>query len=112
MDAGGASLTGVWSGKHTYARIGRPTACNATIVDQAGSLTGETIEPNTFLDAPTQTLMAGLIGTRDGQDVAFRKTYSDFKSPTLHDEGTATPDLKRSLGFGSLAMAPAPTATL
>lgn len=73
---GGASLTVVCSGKYAYAtaRIGRPAASNATVADQAGSRTGEIIGPNTFLNAPTQTLMAGLIGTPEGPDAGFRKT--------------------------------------
>ena len=100
MEPGASSLTGAWSGKYAYAtaRIGRPTAVSATTVDQAGRLTGETIEPNTCLNAPTQTRMAGLIGTRDGQDVVFRKTYSDFTSSTRNYEGTAAPDFKKISG--------------
>lgn len=56
------------------------------------------IEPNTFVNAPTESLMAGLMGTRDGSVVFLRKIYSDFKSPVLHYEGTVNEDLTRISG--------------
>ena len=46
----------------------------AKLVDQGGSLSGETVEPNT-MGLSAQTLEAFLVGTREGTSVDFTKTY-------------------------------------
>ena len=69
------NLSGYWSGAYRYA-IGRPaTPFNLFVEDEAGRLSGTTLEPNTFADAGVTELSATITGTRSGHDVTFRKVY-------------------------------------
>jgi hypothetical protein len=70
------NLTGFWTGVYDYGS-GRkePVPFNVIIEDNAGSLTGEIIEPNTFSPAKDRELFASLKGTREGTSVHFIKTY-------------------------------------
>jgi hypothetical protein len=69
---GERSLTGIWSGLYTYLD-GRSTSFVATLIDNAGSLSGTTHEP--VSGGLGTTLYAGLVGCRGGSSVSFTKTY-------------------------------------
>lgn len=71
----GANLSGLWLGSFSYpGGIGPTTPFMAKLVDQSGSLSGETVEPNT-MGLAAETLEAFLVGTREGASVDFTKTY-------------------------------------
>ena len=71
----GANLSGLWLGSFSYPAGGGPTTpFMAKLVDAAGSLSGETVEPNT-MGLSAETLEAFIVGTREGNAVDFTKTY-------------------------------------
>ena len=72
------SLTGKWIGRYTYDMGGPVCSFDAWLDDRGGTLTGETVEPNTFEDTAGDTLMAALAGDRTGQAVSFTKKYTDL----------------------------------
>ncbi|HEY0013760.1 MAG TPA: hypothetical protein VGB79_13015 [Allosphingosinicella sp.] len=73
--SGGANLSGLWLGSFSYpGGAGPTTPFMAKLVDQGGSLSGETVEPNT-MGLSSETLEAFLVGTREGASVDFTKTY-------------------------------------
>lgn len=70
------SLSGTWSGVYDYpAGKGEATPFNALLLDVAGWVSGETVEPNLFADHPAMMLRAMLDGKREGRRVSFTKTY-------------------------------------
>jgi hypothetical protein len=74
MSADAQNLTGVWQGLYTYPH-GPSVSFVATLIDNAGALSGSTHEPGDHGDAPSGTLYATLVGRHDGSAVTFRKTY-------------------------------------
>ncbi len=77
------NLSGLWLGSFSYpAGEGPTTPFMAKIVDHDGSLSGETVEPNT-VGPGSETLEAFIAGTRDGASVDFTKTY-DGASDAAH----------------------------
>ena len=73
--AEGMNLSGLWLGSFSYeAGMGPTTPFMARLADAGGSLSGETVEPNTVgFSAPT--LEAYIAGRRAGASVDFTKTY-------------------------------------
>ena len=79
----GINLSGLWLGSFAYpAGQGPTTPFMAKLVDRDGSLSGETVEPNTIAFT-SETLEAFLVGTRQGASVDFTKTY-DGASDAAH----------------------------
>lgn len=77
------NLSGLWLGSFSYpGGQGPTTPFMARIVDASGSLSGETVEPNT-VGVSSETLEAFIAGTRDGASVDFTKTY-DGASDCAH----------------------------
>lgn len=74
------SLSGSWTGRYDYTDLsfGAPVSFDAVLIETAGTLRGEIVEPNTFRHEATDTLLAVLSGTRTGSRVRFIKTYTDF----------------------------------
>ena len=74
------TLSGSWTGRYDYDNIalGAPVSFDAVLTETAGTLRGEVVEPNTFRQEATDTLLAVLSGTRSGSSVTFVKTYTDF----------------------------------
>lgn len=71
----GANLSGLWLGSFSYpGGAGPTTPFMAKLADAGGSLSGETVEPNT-VGPSSETLEAFIVGTRDGVSVDFTKTY-------------------------------------
>lgn len=89
------SLSGSWTGRYDYDNIafGTPVSFDAVLTETGGTLRGETVEPNTFRDEATDTLLAVLSGTRNGSSVRLVKTYTDFEDddhPTYEGQVNAT----------------------
>jgi hypothetical protein len=74
MDAQTQDLTGVWNGLYSYPD-GRSVTFVATLIESGRALTGSTHEPCVGGDCPAGTLLASLMGSRNGSAVSFRKTY-------------------------------------
>lgn len=97
-EASSNGLTGAWSGRYDYDSHGPGAAFSLWLNDDAGVLSGETMEPNSFASDAGDTLMAAISGGRTGLDVAFTKSYSDVREPPIAYEGMADPDLNRVTG--------------
>lgn len=67
------NLTGVWNGRYFYPRELAPISFVATLIETAKRLTGTTHEPAG--PATDAVIYATLLGQRDGNSVAFIKTY-------------------------------------
>jgi hypothetical protein len=80
-------LTGLWSGEYWYGGAGQPTPFTAHFVDADGSLTGTTLEPNTFADLGLAELSAMLRGSRGDLSVRFVKLYDP--APGVHQSPIA-----------------------
>ena len=107
MKAHPLTLTGPWMGRYSYVtQVKPPVAFNAVITDEDGNLSGETIEPNSFSDIDLDTLIAGLIGVREGSMVRWSKTYSDFDASKIDYDGTANATFTRIEGRWSFPAAP------
>lgn len=94
------SLTGRWQGKFSYSSWTTfpPCAFNVTLQDEAGALTGEIIEPNSFATDAGDTLLASLSGQRDELSVQFTKSYSDTQSQQVDYSGEANASMTRISG--------------
>src|SRR5579871_6903508 len=77
-----SDLTGLWSGEYWYDAVNTPTPFTAHFVDTGGSLTGTTLEPNTFANAGGQEISADIRGARGDLSVRFTKLY--HPSPGVH----------------------------
>jgi hypothetical protein len=78
----GSNLTGYWAGSFSYAGGDGPTPFSAHISDIAGSISGTTLEPNTFARGPLTELSADLLGACSGHSVSFVKRYQ--AGPGVH----------------------------
>lgn len=101
--AGASSLSGAWSGLYVYPwkQRGIPLRVpfNALIEDDAGALSGEIDEPNTFIAGAPPTLRFSLVGARRGVDVSFVKTLlAPVDIDAIHYFGTASADFDRIEG--------------
>jgi hypothetical protein len=88
-------LTGLWSGEFWFLDHGTPTPFSAHLVDTAGSVTGTTLEPNTFAHPGLIELGADFCGARGQLTVRLTKLY--HPAPGVHREpifysGTVDPD--------------------
>ncbi|MCF2871369.1 hypothetical protein L0664_09870 [Octadecabacter sp. G9-8] len=75
------TLSGSWTGRYDYDNVafGVPVSFDAVLTETGSTLRGEIVEPNTFRTEETDTLIAVLVGTRNGSAVRFVKTYTDFE---------------------------------
>ncbi len=98
------NLSGLWMGSFAYpGGTGPTTPFLASLVDNDGSLTGTTIEPNTIGRSSGQ-LEAVLSGSRSGSAVDFTKMY-DGESDAAHAVdyvGRLSPDGNSITGVWSL----------
>lgn len=96
------TLSGQWAGYYAYpADLASPVAFNALLVEEAGALSGECVEPNTFSPDPIHELFASLSGARNGFEVAFDKAYEGATRAmhTVRYEGVADAALARIEGL-------------
>jgi hypothetical protein len=78
-----SDLTGLWSGEYWYVGYPRPPVpFSAHLVDTAGSITGTTLEPNTFANPGLTELSADFSGSRGELSVRFIKLY--HPAPGVH----------------------------
>ena len=92
-----SDLTGLWSGEYWYG-TGNPVPFSAHIVDSLGTITGTTLEPNTFAHPGLIELSADISGTRGELSVRFNKLY--HPAPGVHREPivyTGTVDSKLTM---------------
>lgn len=68
------SLTGVWTGLFRHSD-GTSVCFTATLIQSGSLLTGSTHEACVVPACPAKTHFANLSGHRDGNRVAFRKSY-------------------------------------
>ena len=98
------NLSGLWMGTFSYPPGGGPiTPFMARLEDDAGQLSGTTIEPNTA-GASSKELEALVRGNRHGRSVDFTKTY-DGASDAAHSVdyvGQVSEDGNRITGVWSL----------
>ena len=76
------NLTGYWSGSFSYAGGDGPTPFSAHISDISGSISGTTLEPNTFARGPLTELGADIMGAANGATISFVKRY--HRGPGVH----------------------------
>jgi hypothetical protein len=69
------NLTGVWQGLFTYPSRNRRVMLGATLIETARWLSGSTNEICTTGRCRGDTILATLLGERNGNSVTFRKTY-------------------------------------
>lgn len=69
------NLSGYWTGVYDYAAADEAVPFNAVLCDEAGQISGEIIEPNTFAQAADRELFSSLSGVLDGGSVTFVKHY-------------------------------------
>lgn len=69
-----SDLTGLWSGEYWYSG-GNPVPFSAHIIDVLGTISGTTLEPNTFAHPELEELSADISGTRGELSVRFNKLY-------------------------------------
>lgn len=78
-----SDLTGLWSGEYWYVGYPKPPVpFSAHLVDNAGGITGTTLEPNTFAHPGLIELSADINGTRGELSVRFTKLY--HPAPGVH----------------------------
>lgn len=107
MESKRLRLTGPWMGRYNYVTQALPpVAFNAILEDDGGDISGETIEPNCFAHLPMDSLLAGIIGVREGTLVRFCKTYSDFDEPRIDYEGRIDAKFTRVEGTWNFPNAP------
>lgn len=72
------SLSGYWTGVYDYPAADEAVPFNAVLSDEAGRISGEIIEPNTFAQAPDRELFSSLSGALDGGSITFIKHYESL----------------------------------
>jgi hypothetical protein len=93
------NLSGQWLGRYEYEHGQPPVAFEADVTDDAGALSGQTGEQNTFRPGLGPVLTAIISGTRTAHDVAFSKQYQGFEQgDRLAYQGTANAALTRIEG--------------
>lgn len=76
-----SDLTGLWSGEYWYGTA-NPVPFSAHIVDNLGTISGTTLEPNTFAHPGLIELSADISGIRGELSVQFNKLY--HPAPGVH----------------------------
>jgi hypothetical protein len=78
-----SDLTGLWSGEYWYVGLGMaPVPFSAHLVDMGGTITGTTLEPNTFAHPGLIELSADISGSRGELTVQWNKLY--HPAPGVH----------------------------
>jgi hypothetical protein len=81
-----SDLTGLWSGEYWYG-AGTAVPFSAHIIDSLGTLSGTTLEPNTFAHPGLIELSADISGARGELSVRFTKLY--HPAPGVHRDPIA-----------------------
>jgi hypothetical protein len=88
------SLTGVWDGEYSYARLLSPARFTAVLLELGSGFSGTVHEQPPDGPNAGQVRHAMVEGARDGSLVAFTKVYEPSKPPRrpVRYEGTLSPD--------------------
>lgn len=98
-----SSLTGLWQGQFTYPRGYAPEFFTASLLDQAGMLSGTITEKATETTPDHSILYAVLSGQHTGRQVVFVKTYEGESRPhAVHYSGTVNEDSTEISGTWSI----------
>ena len=95
------SLTGSWTGVYDYAAgYGEPVSFNALLVEEAGAVSGETMEPNTFAAEGVDCLLATISGARADGQLSFLKRYEGLPGAghEVRYDGVVNEDLTKIEG--------------
>ena len=100
MVAPPASLTGVWLGLFTYPRAIKAGNFSATLLETVTRLTGSTSEIWPRAPRAGETVLATILGSRNGLEVRFTKTYEGPEKPnhSVEYDGMVTSDLSEIEG--------------
>ena len=86
-------MTGRWEGIFNYPRSLPPNGFTATFAEQAGIITGETVEASDRDADQGAALPARIDGERIGSAVRFTKCYDDrVRAHPVHYAGTLSPE--------------------
>src|SRR5689334_11358146 len=78
-----SDLTGLWSGEYWHIGFGMARVpFSAHLIDVAGTISGSTLEPNTFAHPGLIELSAEISGTRGELTVQWNKLYAP--APGVH----------------------------
>lgn len=88
------NVTGRWEGIFNYPRGMAPNGFAATLVEQAGAITGETHERSDVGQERGDELVAMVEGDRVGSAVRFTKRYDDLARAdyAVRYDGTLSPE--------------------
>lgn len=78
------SLTGVWNGRYSYPAMLPPVSFVATLIETKRYLTGSTHEAGSAIRVSGAMAFATLDGARDGNHIAFTKTYESLPADNNH----------------------------
>ncbi len=91
MSESEVDLSGDWLGLYNYPESHPPTRFRATLRDDGGRISGETIEAEETFTGGAE-LRALIDGRRDGASITFAKVYEDeaFNSEFVQYDGAIT----------------------
>lgn len=95
-------MNGIWSGMYNYDQLDMTVKFTAWLDDENCTLSGSTMEPNTFLENGPDDLMAKVKGARSGADIVFTKVYDrslGLTQPPVRYEGEANADFTEVRGI-------------
>jgi hypothetical protein len=96
-----ADMSGLWSGAYRYDGDVLTVAFTAAVQETGGEIFGTTLEPATFDLQHLDEAEAEIEGTRQGQQVTFRKRYvasTAVSQPPLVYTGTANAEFTEVRG--------------
>jgi hypothetical protein len=99
------NLTGLWHGLFSYPMAGKAGNFSATLIESGATISGSTSEIWASGARAGETVLAMLSGHRNGQSVAFTKTYEGPAKPnhSVEYEGTLTDDCLEIEGRWSIS---------
>lgn len=71
----GVDGTTTWKGSYGYMDSRAPVPFTLTLTTKGKGISGRVVEPATFGDGSSDTLIANIAGTSSGYEVTFTKTY-------------------------------------
>ena len=100
MSEGGLDLTGRWTGVYFYPDDDAwnaddtwpPTPFTAELVDDAGVVSGSTLEPDLTGPPPRTDIRASLEGSHGGGELRFVKYPDSPRQEPIHYTGIIAPD--------------------
>lgn len=99
-------LTGRWLGRYDYPMGDPPVPFEADLVEEAGLVSGQTEEPNTFRPGMGALLQAVIEGHRGAGGLRLVKRYLGFVQEDLIYDGVADAALTRISGRWFFASGP------